>query len=148
MNKSKILETCYSILDRKIDITQQAIHQAQESANNETKSSAGDKYETGRAMSQNERDMNARHLVELLQMKKILLSIDPQKEIKSVEVGAIIKTAQGIYFISVALGKIDTGDSSIFAISAISPIAQNMLGKHEGESFNWSGKQQIIEQIV
>jgi len=136
-----------SILHKKIDITQQAIDEAQKSANNETKSSAGDKYETGRAMSQNERNMNAKHMVELLNMKKIFLSIDPEKTLDTVELGSIAQTKVAVYFISAALGKVSLNGTNVFAISAISPIAQAMLGKARNEHFEWQGKSQELINI-
>ena len=45
---------------------------AQEAANEEGKSSVGDKYETGRAMMQIERDKAAQQLDEALKLKNII----------------------------------------------------------------------------
>ncbi|WP_109832534.1 GreA/GreB family elongation factor [Reichenbachiella versicolor] len=148
INKKDLLEECLSIIDSKIDVTQKAIDQAQQSANNETKSSAGDKYETGRAMSQNERDMNAKHLSELLGMKKTLIGIDSETKSDSIELGAIVFANSMTYFISTSLGKVIIGNTTVFAISAISPIAQAMLGKKEGESFDWQGKSFEIQKVA
>ena len=50
--KLLLLNTIKAQLDEKIQVALQAMKAAQESANAETKSSAGDKYETGRAMGQ------------------------------------------------------------------------------------------------
>ncbi|MGL1887281.1 MAG: transcription elongation factor [Reichenbachiella sp.] len=122
---------------------------AQESANNETKSSAGDKYETGRAMSQNERDLFAKQLVEQVNQLKGLLTIDPSKKMDSVEVGSLVETKSGVFFISVSLGlvKLKAGETAM-VISPISPIAQLMLEKKEGGSFVWQGKEQSILSIA
>ena len=148
MYKLVVYKTCKELLDQKISMVKSGMEAAQASANNETKSSAGDKYETGRAMSQNERDMYAQKLTELLAQKNILESIDPNRSLNSVESGALVTTSAGIYFISISLGIVlkEAGNMTM-AISAIAPIAQAMLGKALGESFQWRGKQVEILAI-
>ena len=59
----------------RIAATQEAIYTAQLSANEETKSSAGDKYETGRAMAQLEIEKNTAQLAEALKLKQMLKQI-------------------------------------------------------------------------
>ena len=61
------------LLTEKIRVAETAMQAAQASANEETKSSAGDKYETGRAMAQNDRDMYARQFLQLKQELQIKL---------------------------------------------------------------------------
>lgn len=147
IGKDKILVACKALVDEKITITKNEMEAAQASANEETKSSAGDKYETGRAMSQNERDLLARQLSELINTQKLILSINPDHKSEKVELGAVVKTANGYFFISASLGAISVGKQSLMAISAISPIAQAMLDKTEGENFDWMGKKIEIESI-
>ncbi|WP_258539158.1 hypothetical protein [Chitinophaga oryzae] len=48
---------------QRIAVTQRAMDEAQAAANQESKSSVGDKYETARAMSHMEKDMHARQLL-------------------------------------------------------------------------------------
>ena len=62
--KNKLKEFCQSLIAQRIDAVKININQAQEAANNEEKSSAGDKYETSRAMNQLERDMHSRQMAE------------------------------------------------------------------------------------
>lgn len=121
--------------------------EAQASANNETKSSAGDKYETGRAMSQNEKDINARHLADLLKMKKAMDLIDSSKELEEVGLGAVVKTGDQHYFISVGLGLVKVGDVAVFTISAVSPIGQQMIGLKKGGQFQWKGTDMEISMV-
>src|SRR5580693_2338076 len=51
-------------IGQRIAASRAAIDQAQQAANQEEKSSAGDKYETGRAMGHLQKDMHARQLAE------------------------------------------------------------------------------------
>lgn len=145
--KRVILKKCVEVLEGKTSIVKEAMETAQASANNETKSSAGDKYETGRAMSQNERDMNARQLAELLGQQKTIRSINPDRTCEKVELGALIKTTNTIFFISVGLGALKVGDMEIMTISAISPIAQAMLDLKTDDRFEWMKKKVEILEI-
>lgn len=140
--KEEVYNACILVLNGKIEIAKSGMEAAQESANNETKSSAGDKYETGRAMSQNERDMYAKKLTELTGQKKILESIKSTRSQSTVESGTLVTTANGAYFISVSLGVVlKKGSNITMAISAIAPIAQVMLGKSVNDTFEWQGRQ-------
>jgi len=123
------------------------MEEAQAAANNETKSSAGDKYETGRAVYQNERDLHARQLVDSINIKKTLLSINQKKTCKMAELGAVVDTTTVSYFISVSLGTVSVEGKQIMAISAISPIAQAMLGLTKGARFEWMKKKVDILTI-
>ena len=68
--KEKLLTLCTQYVEEKINICTEAMRNAQDAANEEDKSSAGDKYETGRAMMQIERDNAAVQLDEALKLKK------------------------------------------------------------------------------
>ena len=65
MNKTELANVGKTLLEEKMRDAELAMKAAQESANSNEKSSMGDKYETGRAMGQLERDMHAKRLSEL-----------------------------------------------------------------------------------
>jgi hypothetical protein len=73
--KSKLLAMCIEYVEQRISSATTAMQNAQEAANEEGKSSAGDKYETGRAMMQIERDQAAAQLDESLKLKRTLHQI-------------------------------------------------------------------------
>lgn len=83
--KEQICESILRMLEQKIKTVQQSIASIQEARNNETKSSAGDKYETGRAMMQAELDKQGLLLQQLLQQQADVLKI--QKTKPSEEIG-------------------------------------------------------------
>ena len=76
MNNSQIKkhlhERCLAIVQQRMCDAKEAMDGAQQSANQEEKSSAGDKYETGRAMAQIARDQAAQQLDEALKLKNAL----------------------------------------------------------------------------
>lgn len=115
----------------------------QQAANQETKSSAGDKYETGRAMMHLEKEKLSAQLAEAMKMKQALDKIDPDKVLDKVELGAVVTTTSANYFIAASLGKIEIGGVIWFAVSPATPVGQKLLGKKSGDSFVIGGNQQI-----
>ncbi len=114
---------------------------AQESSNTETKSSAGDKYETGRAMAQQERDRHAVQLHEAQQLLAVLQKINPDRPSDTVRQGALAATTLGLFYVSVGVGKLQTADGKAFlAVSPVAPIVAALGGRRAGEEVVFNGK--------
>src|ERR1700736_1647953 len=62
--KNRLKQWGLDLIGERMAAAKEAMEQAQEAANSEEKSSAGDKYETGRAMGHLQKDMHARQLAE------------------------------------------------------------------------------------
>lgn len=133
ISKEDILSELHKIIDQKIEIASLAIESAKESRDSDTKSSAGDKYETGREMMQIEIDKNNVQLSNAKHLKEELSKIDCNNKHERTEFGSLIKTTQGIYFMSIGIGKIVIKDKIIFVISKASPIGIALLNKKIGE---------------
>jgi len=148
MNKSEILNLVKQKLTEKISILENLIAETRAS-NNDTKSSMGDKYETGREMLQQEINNLQVQLNEVLNQKAVLESLERtiSKKSEKVEKGAVVKTENGLFFISVSAGEIVFDSQKLIAISAESPLAKAMLGKTSGESFLLNGKSQTVQNI-
>ncbi|AYA35584.1 3-oxoacyl-ACP synthase [Hymenobacter oligotrophus] len=147
-NKRSLYTACQTYVQQRIDTCQAAIQAAQESANSETKSSAGDKYETGRAMAQNERDRNAVQLHEAKKLLAELERIDPEKPCDAVWPGALVRTNIGQFYVGISAGKLAIDGAEYFAVSAAAPIAAALSGKRAGEQATFNGKQIRIEAVV
>jgi len=146
MIKNELHAACQAYVQQRIDAAQQAMQAAQESANNETKSSAGDKYETGRAMAQEERNRNAVQLQEALKLQAELARIDPEISSDTVRPGALARTSLGRFYLSISAGKLVVAGQEYFAISPAAPIAVALNGKRAGEAVLFNGKKiQIVE---
>ena len=128
------------VINERISNAKTAMNLVQESVNSEGKSSAGDKYETGRAMAQIERDIYARQLANTQNELKVLRNIDITKPSLSVGLGTLAKTSAGYFFISISIGKIEINNQTIIAVSSNSPIGLVLKGKKVGESFLFMGK--------
>ncbi|WP_317048744.1 3-oxoacyl-ACP synthase [Hymenobacter sediminis] len=135
-------------MQERIEACQAAIQAAQESANSETKSSAGDKYETGRAMAQNERDRNAVQLQQALQLQGEVQRINPELPCDTVRPGALVSTSMGQFYISISAGKLTVEGQDYFAVSAAAPVAVALAGKRAGEQATFNGKPVRIESIA
>jgi transcription elongation GreA/GreB family factor len=144
--KHILYQKCLAWIENKIEISTKAMNDAQDSANSEEKSSAGDKYETGRAMSQNERDMYARQLAECLKQKQLLLSINPDQSSSIIVAGSLVRTEAANYFISISAGSFSIDNVTYFAVSIDTPVAKLLLGKKAGDSFVLNGKSILIRE--
>ena len=83
--KEQILNRLHGIIDNKVDIAKSAVESAKESRNSDTKSSAGDKHETGRAMMQIELEKNEVQLSKALELKHELNQINILKNSDKIE---------------------------------------------------------------
>jgi hypothetical protein len=146
--KSELCNQLRIILDRKLDETLGAINSLKESRDSDSKSSAGDKHETSRAMMQIELDKCEVQLANLVATKNDLERIDLQKNYLKAEPGSLLITNQGNYFISIGIGKLDIGDTSYFAISLASPLGIALKDKLAGDKIQFQGKEFIITEIV
>ncbi len=146
--KRELLMYCHQYVSERIDRFSNAIGSAQIDANKETKSSAGDKHETGRAMAQLETENNSKHLAEAHKLKATLGQIDPDKKCASIELGALVKTDKGNYFISISAGKVEFQGEDVYMVSVASPIGQHFLGKKGGESVSINGQSHKIQEVV
>lgn len=130
-----------------ITAAQGAIDHAKESANDDTKSSAGDKYETGREMMQQEIDRNRKQLEESKKLKLILELIDPLKNCDSVMNGCLVTTNLGRFYIGISCGQLQIDGVNYFAISAMSPIGSKLMRQKVGYEFDFNGKMFKIENV-
>ena len=125
-----------------MDSNQQALFE-------ETKSSAGDKHETGRAMLQLEMEKASQQLEGLRKMQEALKRIDPRQRHDSARLGSLVKTSAGNYFLSISAGELDKiGEEKYFALSTSSPLGKLLLGKRKGESFSFRSREVLIMDLV
>lgn len=145
--KQKLLEKCHQYAHQRISNAELAQNQAQEAANEEQKSSAGDKYNTQRAMMQLERDKYARQLAEAKKLLKALNMLKAEHKNDKVQLGSLVETNGGTYFIAISIGKTEVEGKPIMVISPISPIGQLMLGKKEGDTISFGSQVLTISRI-
>jgi len=134
-------------VQKQITLLQSAIQSIEESRNNETKSSVGDKYETGRAMMQQEIFRKQEQLQQAIHLQQVLNSINSTTTSATVKLGSLVKLSQGYFYVSVGLGKVELDKEVYFAISVQSPLGKLIIGKQQGETISFRGKSIVIEEV-
>ena len=142
--KPRLHALCLAYVQERLAAIEAAVASAQESANSETKSSAGDKYETGRAMAQNERDRNLVQLQQARQLLAELQRINPELPCDAVRPGALVHTSMGWFYLGISAGKLPLDGTDYFAVSAAAPVAAALAGKRAGETVSFNGKPVLI----
>jgi len=145
--KSTLQSLCREYLSAKMDGIKAAVAELQAAANNETKSTAGDKYETGREMIQQEINLELTRLAEFRNMQAVLDKIPPQVEQSIAQQGALVITATGNYYISIGIGKLLIDGGTYYAISAASPLGMALIGHKAGDTAILNGKPIVIKEV-
>ncbi len=145
--KHKAVEQILSIINTRIKEIESEIKETNDSKKNESKSSAGDKYETGREMIQQVLNNLESQLAKYIQMKNELDSINFNASNDIVKAGSLIKTNTSYFLIAVALGKINIENIEVYAISINSPIGNIFKGKKKFDNFEFQNRAIEILEI-
>ncbi len=113
----------------------------------DTKSSAGDKHETGRAMVQQELDKLEEQLSKLLALRQELDRVPLDRVFDRVAFGSLVGTDQGTCFMCIGLGRLEFAGEQCFAISLASPMGQALSDKRPGDTAVLNGKSIVIREI-
>jgi|TARA_B110000967_G_scaffold42081_1_gene42038 transcription elongation GreA/GreB family factor len=144
--KQELYKVCKAFVQNKFETIEQTIQSNKNALNSETKSSAGDKHETGRAMLQLEMEKAGQQLKEVQEMQLQLHKIKLESNTTIVHMGSIVRTNSATYFIAISKGQIKFNNEQYFAISSQSPIGQLLLGKRvNDETVFRNQKIRIIE---
>ncbi|AZA49059.1 hypothetical protein EG346_13130 [Chryseobacterium carnipullorum] len=145
MNKQELLNIIKTKITDKIRNFENLIAETRASSN-DTKSSMGDKYETGREMLQQEINNLQRQLNESLNQLSVIqkISAEPMDKVQN---GALVKTDKGFFYIAASVGEIVYENQKLMAISAESPLVKAMFGKKAGEMFSVNTISQTIQSI-
>jgi len=148
ISKLEIHQTIVTILSDSILQATRDYELAKESRDFDTKSSAGDKFETGREMMQREMDKISATLDQYKNQVNLLSKINLHRNYPVVDLGGLISTDQGIYYLSIGLGRIEINSEQIYAISLDSPIGQLFKGKRVGDTVNFRDNILKINQLL
>ncbi len=148
MNKEDILKRLHQIVSSRIEEATQEIESINRSKANETKSSAGDKYETGMAMLQQEEQKANVQLAKARELEMALSRIDSKEVHSEIQLGSLVDTSNGIYFISIGLGKLEIEKSDVFVLSITSPLGMQMKGMKVGDQIDFRGQKLSILRLI
>ena len=130
--KEDLFEACRLFVNRKLKNIEEIMLANQMGLENESKSSAGDKHETGRAMLHLEMEKASQQFAVVSAMKEVLQRIDINATSSHVRLGSLVATNQGAYFLSISAGEVHIEEKVYYAVSASSPIGVLLLGESQG----------------
>jgi transcription elongation GreA/GreB family factor len=148
MTKQAILQLSLEKVNHRMKELEILLDELHVSMEDETKSSAGDKHETARAMVQLEQEKLSKQLHEFVQMRAILTQINPTLKHIQVGMGSLVETSEGWYFLSVGLGQLSVDDKPVFALNPQAPIGQQLQGKKVGDEVAFGGRKILINGIL
>ncbi|WP_405568311.1 3-oxoacyl-ACP synthase [Polaribacter sp. Asnod6-C07] len=136
--KQELFKQCAAFVNKRLQTVEEIISSNQKALQSETKSSAGDKHETGRAMLQLEMEKASQQLAGISLMNQILAKIDASKTSDIAHLGSIVITEKANYFLSISAGKLTAFDKDYYAVSVSSPIGKILLGKKVNEEYSFN----------
>jgi hypothetical protein len=138
--KQALKDACLEILHERIAHIEQAMLEARESANSEEKSSAGDKYETSRAMGHLAQEMQSKQLEDAKQELDLIKRLNIASVHTSISPGAVVICSDFIFYISLGLGNTEVNGHKVTLLSPKAPIATSLHQKKRSETFVFNGK--------
>ncbi len=147
ISKNQIQEAYIDLMEKKISDVRSELEEVRKSANAETKSSMGDKYETSREMMMQEQNRLGSQLDIFSDQLGALRSVDLDKNHSAVSYGCLVETDKVNFFLCAAIGQLIVEKTTVFAISGEAPIAKSMHGKKKGETFIFNNVTYSIKGI-
>ncbi len=145
--KTELLQHCQKQVGARYSKIKQTITDIEESLLEESKSSSGDKHETGRAMLQIDRENAGKQLQEIEKIIPLLKKIDVQATSDYARLGSLVYTDKFIYFISLSIGSVSIGKTDYFCVALNSPVGLLISGKKKGDEFNLNGNVYKITSV-
>ena len=141
--KEQICHSVLQLINQKIISIRKTIYSIQNARNNEIKSSAGDKYETGRVMMQNELEKQLLLLQQYQNQKANILKIQNMQISEEIGFGSFVLTNQGNYLIAIGIGRVE----KFSVISILSPLGKAFRGLKSGDMFIFQNKEYKINSV-
>lgn len=148
LNKKLLRDHCVALLKVRIEALAAKMANAQAAANEETKSSAGDKYETARAMNQLEKEMLGRQYAENRKELAAMISIDISASNETIRAGSLVRLDHMYIFLLGGLGKLNVESHTVFVVSPNAPLAGSIIGKKKGDMILFNKQTMEVLEIL
>ena len=146
--KESIHQVLRKQLTLRIDEIQNILEDLHLSGSRDAKSSAGDKHETGVAMAQLEQEKLRYQIQEFQKMQDVVRKINPSKTNSKINLGSLVETDKGWFYISVGLGSLTFKEQVIFAINPEAPFGKALIEKEKGDSIHFNGVESNVLQVL
>lgn len=145
--KAALLKACNESVKNRFEKVNKTIAGIVESLDSASKSSAGDKHETARAMLQIDRENAGKQLRELENLERLLPKVDINAITDYARLGSLVRTNHGIFFISISLGAIAIGKTTYYCVALQAPIGVQLSGKKQRDQFTFNDKQYEVLSV-
>tara|TARA_R110000868_G_scaffold209084_1_gene458650 strand:- start:249 stop:692 length:444 start_codon:yes stop_codon:yes gene_type:complete len=146
MDKTKIISFIQQHLEAQFTDYVNELHSVNEEIGKETKSSAGDKFETSREMMNQEVGRIEERIAHLKKQINSLKNI-PLKTVTSIQNGSLVRTNHGLFFFGIAFGKLNLDEQDLMGLSLNSPLGKLMTKKKEGDELTFMNRKYIIQNV-
>ena len=148
MDKTTVHAVLVQEVSRRMHQLNELLQDAFDATATESKSSAGDKHETSRAMAQLEREKIGGQLIEMTKLHTILQRIQPTFVSDSIQLGSLVETTSGWFYISVGIGILNVAGTSLYCITPNAPVGKLLRGKKVQDSIEFNGNPTQILQLL
>jgi len=145
--KKELLQYCEDQVDQRHLKIKQTIADIEESLMEESRSSSGDKHQTGRAMLQINRENAGKQLLEIEKLMAVLQRINIQSQSEYAHLGSLVYTDRFTYFISLSIGPVSVEGREYLCVALNSPVGKLLIGKKAGEKFVLNDLEYFIEDV-
>ncbi|WP_321281705.1 hypothetical protein [Marinifilum fragile] len=146
--KVDLYKMVQELIHTKIKANNESLSALKESVGNETKSTAGDKHETGRAMMHLEQEKVMRQLANNQKLKSIVDRISPKINNETVQPGSLVITNKISFYILAGLGQVELNGQNYFIVSFQSELVQAFKGKRKGDDLIFKEQNYTIQEIL
>ncbi|MEB2781906.1 hypothetical protein U3A58_16040 [Algoriphagus sp. C2-6-M1] len=147
--KEKVYQTAIAQVKEKINLLKAERKAINDGILEDTKSSAGDKFETGR-------ETMSRDLMTVEnQLKQANFEFDElcrfqaiKEPSATVQEGSLVQLGIDNYLISISLGQLTVDGQKLFMLSKNSPLGEVLVGRKKNEQVEFRGKSILITEIL
>lgn len=146
--KQDLITHCTAFIEKQLSHVHQAIEVAKSTAKEESKSSAGDKHETGKSHLQLTQENNSKHLNNLQQQKRVIKLLEAYDAKDFIQLGSLVDTSNGLYFLAIGVGQVKVNDITVFIVSPASPVGKALMHKQVNELAVFNQLNLQIKEII
>lgn len=148
-DKKRVHRVLSDLVTDRLQTLQHNLSELKISAANETKSTAGDKYETALAMLQAEQVIVSNQIQQTKEQLTLIKTLDSHLKNSNIVTGSLVETETSYFYISTAVGKFTVlKNKPVFAISELSPLGKILKGCKQHDTIILNNfTHQIIELL-
>ena len=149
LSRNAVVDALELALRKAEESARLALDELSSSLSKETKSTVGDKHETGRAMVQREMEQAGERLARCEAMQSAFVRLDMRRKRSAVGPGTILVSGDARLLIGIGFGPFEVPELGRFqAISADAPIAQALAGSRVEEWHEFRGRRWTVESLT